>query len=124
MKSYSLRAFLKLLREQGFEFVRYGKHEFWRHPDGRVITLPRKSLQPISGPVIKRALTPRWQSRKEPNTLMTRVVIVETNVLGQLAYHARCLECNWTSRRFETEARAVAVAKEHRCEAKAGKEPK
>lgn len=41
------------------------------------------------------------------------VEIVEVNVLGVLSWHARCVECEWTSRPFRTEASAVKVARNH-----------
>jgi hypothetical protein len=44
-----------------------------------------------------------------------KVGIYETNVLGVKAYHAKCLCCDFKSKRFDKESTAVKVAKAHRC---------
>jgi len=47
-----------------------------------------------------------------------RVAICETNVLGVKAYHARCFNCGWQSKRKNLEITAVKIAKNHRCKIK------
>lgn len=44
---------------------------------------------------------------------MIRLAIVETDVYGVKAYHARCLECGWESRRKDYENQAITDAKKH-----------
>jgi hypothetical protein len=46
----------------------------------------------------------------------TKVGIYETDVLGVKAYHARCLECGWQTKRFDREKTAVAAARTHGAE--------
>lgn len=41
-----------------------------------------------------------------------KVAIVETNV-GVKAWHARCLDCGWESKRKDREPQAVKLAKSH-----------
>jgi hypothetical protein len=50
---------------------------------------------------------------KNEGRKMMRVAIVETDVYGVKAYHARCLECGWESKRKDREVQAVADAKKH-----------
>lgn len=44
---------------------------------------------------------------------MIRVAIVETDVYGVKAYHCRCLECGWESKRKDREKQAVEDSKKH-----------
>jgi len=47
----------KLLHRLGFAIVRQkGSHVFYRHPDGRVTTLPRHSGRDIARPLIREIL--------------------------------------------------------------------
>ena len=46
------------------------------------------------------------------------VAIVETDVFGAKAYHCKCLNCKWTSKRKDREAQAVKLAKKHYCQDK------
>jgi hypothetical protein len=41
--------------------------------------------------------------------------IVQTDVYGSLAYHAKCMEpnCDWQSRRYDKIKQAQAAAKKH-----------
>ena len=41
------------------------------------------------------------------------VAVVETNVFGCIAFHARCLSCGWECSRFSSERIAARKAKEH-----------
>lgn len=43
------------------------------------------------------------------------VAIIETDVFGAKAYHCRCLDCGWTSKRYDAESRAVHFARRHNC---------
>jgi len=51
------RTFERILLRWGFQVVRQkGSHVFYRHPDGRYITLPHHKGQDISRPLIRKIL--------------------------------------------------------------------
>jgi len=47
--------------------------------------------------------------------MSTKVAIVETDVFGVKAYHAKCLGCGWMTKRFNRQNTAVKHARDHRC---------
>lgn len=53
--------------------------------------------------------SPQPQAR----AIVAHVSIVKTVVYGVEAFHADCLDCPWTSRRFNHEATAVRHAERH-----------
>lgn len=50
-----------------------------------------------------------------PTTGTIKVAVVETDVLGVLAWHCKCLTCGWQSERKSRNATAVRHASAHRC---------
>ena len=46
---------------------------------------------------------------------ITKVAVVETEVLGVKAYHSKCMECGVTTKRRDEEHTAVKDARKHRC---------
>jgi len=40
-------------------------------------------------------------------------LVIETNVFGALAYHARCCACGWEGRRRDRERDAAAEGRRH-----------
>lgn len=42
------------------------------------------------------------------------ILIIQTDVLGVLGYHAQCKSCGWRSRPYEQERAAVNAAKRHK----------
>lgn len=49
-------------------------------------------------------------------TNSTKVAIYETDVYGVKAYHAKCLECGWETKRFSKQSTAVRHGEGHGCQ--------
>lgn len=47
--------------------------------------------------------------------IVRRVAIIQTDVCGALAYHPRCMECEWVGKRHDDESIAIRIAKRHVC---------
>lgn len=55
MKAMPLRGFFRLMKQEGFVKERSkGKHEIWKHPDGRVIAFPHSPNADVVGTHILR----------------------------------------------------------------------
>jgi len=44
---------------------------------------------------------------------MNKIGIIETDIFGVKAYHARCFDCKWKSKRYDKEKQAVKAARKH-----------
>jgi predicted RNA binding protein YcfA (HicA-like mRNA interferase family) len=59
VRTLSRRQLLRLLAANGFIRVRTTKHDIWKHPDGRTISLPMGKVSQragFTGPVLKRII--------------------------------------------------------------------
>jgi hypothetical protein len=50
---------------------------------------------------------------KKERCMKIFVGIFETNVCGAVAWHCRCFNCGWQSKRFDSNSKVVRLAKSH-----------